>query len=143
MPTILNRTLPSALTAITTAALVACGGGGGSDNPPEEPVRTTLAGQVIVNGPVRNAVVCLDINSNGACDATEPTAAKTAADGRYQMTLDSAAAEQSARASLLALMVPGTADDGRADRCADPSPGDGGELSGLGTEVLERALDLR
>ena len=114
MPTILNRTLPSALTAITTAALVACGGGGGSDNPPEEPVRTTLAGQVIVNGPVRNAVVCLDINSNGACDATEPTAAKTAADGRYQMTLDSAAAEQSARASLLALMVPGTADDGRA-----------------------------
>lgn len=124
MHTRLLRPLPPALTAAAAAALVACGGGGsGGDAPPEPPATTTLAGQVLVNGPVRNAVVCLDLNGNGACDAAEPTAAKTAADGRYQLTVDSAVtAEQIQRASLVAWMVPGSADDGRATvDAADPT----------------------
>lgn len=127
MRTNLLRTLSPALTAAAAATLVACGGGGdggsSSDTAAPPPAATTLSGQVVVNGPVRNAIVCLDLNGNSACDAAEPSATKTGADGRYQMTVDSAVtAEQIQRASLVAWMVPGSADDGRATvDAADPT----------------------
>ncbi len=58
----------------TGAALItmlfACGGG--SDNPDQPPAPTpvmaTLSGTVTVDGPIQNAVVCLDLNANNACD---------------------------------------------------------------------------
>lgn len=58
--------------------LTACGGGGGSST------GSQLAGSVI-DGYIEGAKVCLDVNSNGACDAGEP-AATTNASGQY--TLD-------------------------------------------------------
>lgn len=58
--------------------LTACGGGGGSSP------GSQLSGSVI-DGYIEGAKVCLDINSNGACDASEPFAT-TKANGGY--TLD-------------------------------------------------------
>lgn len=64
----------------------------------------------MVNLAVRNAVVCMDLNANDACDAGEPVSAKTGANGAYSLTYDPAVvtAAQVAAASLVAPMVPGT-----------------------------------
>lgn len=69
----------------------------------------TLTGFVMQGQGVKNAVVCMDLNANNACDATEPKAAKTGADGAYSFTYDGNAisAAQVAAASLIAPMVPG------------------------------------
>ena len=48
--------------------LAGCGGGGGSDT-----VATTTAfTTTVIDGAIKNAVVCLDKNSNGLCDVGEP-----------------------------------------------------------------------
>lgn len=94
--------------------LAACGGGGGGDAPaetppPAVPVMVTVTGAVMVNRAIRNAVVCIDLNANAACDADELASARTGADGVYSITYDSAKvpAAQAAAASLIAPMVPG------------------------------------
>ena len=71
---------PRFFVAALAAALAACGGGGG-DSPeapnPEAPARTDVVVKV-VDGPLANAVVCLDVNGNAACDADEPRAVTSA-----------------------------------------------------------------
>jgi|CXWL01.1.fsa_nt_gi uncharacterized repeat protein (TIGR04052 family) len=68
-----------AMTAV--AALVAgCGGG---DSSPAAPV-TSVSGRV-ADGYVGGATVCLDLNANGACGATEPKAT-TNASGMYTIS---------------------------------------------------------
>ena len=62
--------------AIASLTLAACGGGANET--------TTLSGAVI-DGYIKNAKVCLDVNSNLTCDANEPTAT-TDADGGYSLT---------------------------------------------------------
>jgi hypothetical protein len=107
--------------AISSAVLLmmsACGGG--SDSPadagaapaPANP-NVTLTGAVMIDGAIRNAVVCMDLNANGACDAGEPISAKTGADGAYSLSYDTTkvTAAQVAASSLIARMVPGTAMD--------------------------------
>ncbi len=50
------------------AALISgCGGGGGSSVASTTPFTTT-----VIDGPIQNALVCLDKNANGACDSGEP-----------------------------------------------------------------------
>jgi kexin len=55
---------------------IGCGGGGGSDEGSPEPttpiVYTEVNGQ-LVDGYIKNAIVCLDINLNGLCDSDEKT----------------------------------------------------------------------
>ncbi len=105
--------------------LGACGGGGGGGGggivpglvapPPASFGPVAVAGKVVVLGPIGNAVVCVDRNANGACDADEPTSGKTAADGRYDFSYtpaDAAEAAQLEAAPLLARIVPGAAADG-------------------------------
>lgn len=106
------------VSAVLVAALVACGGGGGgtpSSNPPMGGVSTlvTLTGTVVGDMAIKNAVVCLDLNKNQACEANEPVSAKTGADGVYSLQYDSAvvSAVQIAGASLVAFMVPGALTD--------------------------------
>ena len=102
------------LSAILSAGLVACGGGG-SDGVPAEDAgggtggTATLSGVVAVNGPVRNAVVCLDLNANDACDTGEPASAPTDASGAYSLSYDTSVVlpAQLAAASLIAPQVPG------------------------------------
>jgi hypothetical protein len=66
-----SRVLLSAA-GVAAGLLAACGGG--SDAPATVDVATT-----VLDGAIRNALVCLDKNDNGACDAGEPSARSDAA----------------------------------------------------------------
>ncbi len=92
-------------------ALAACGGSGDGDASADPP--GTLSGTVVVNGTVQNAVVCMDLNANEACDPDEPASAPTGADGRYVLRYDPSrlSAEQVAAASLIAPQRPGELTD--------------------------------
>ena len=69
--------------------LSACGGGGNSvDTTPAAPTTVDLK-TAVIDGPIRNALVCLDKNDDGACDAGEPSA-RTAADGSATLQVDPA-----------------------------------------------------
>ena len=115
------RPVSTAVALLIASALSACGGGSESDPAPAPapapgPVTLSLSGQVVRSGPVKNAVVCLDLNANAACDADEPASAKTGADGAYAIVVDTAkvSAAQVSAASLISPQVPGTVDDGKA-----------------------------
>jgi hypothetical protein len=81
--------------------------------PPPPPPPVTLTGSVVVDQAIRNAVVCMDLNANNACDAGEPVSAKTGVDGAYSLTYEPSriTPAQVAAASLIAPMVPGAATD--------------------------------
>ena len=57
----------------SVALLMAAGCGGGSSDAPAAPVvpATTSVSTTVVDGAIQNAVVCLDKNGNGLCDAGE------------------------------------------------------------------------
>jgi hypothetical protein len=98
-------------TLFLSLSLAACGGGGGDapDAPAPDPnAPLSLTGTVAVDGAVRNAVVCLDLNDNSACDPGEPISAPTGANGSYSLI---ATAQQLATASLISPMVPGALAD--------------------------------
>jgi hypothetical protein len=77
----MNSSLRIALSAIFIASLAACGGGGGGGSTAVS--GAALSGKVI-DGPIAGATVCLDVNSNNACDTGEPTAT-TDATGNYTL----------------------------------------------------------
>jgi hypothetical protein len=109
-----------------------------------------LSGTVAVNGLVRNAVVCLDLDDSGTCDPGEPASARTGANGIYALSFARSAvseAEQLA-ASLIARMVPGdpanastTIDQGTGAPVTTTAyvlrqvPGEAGQISPLSTLV--------
>lgn len=82
------------LAALSVAALLAaCGGGGdgatgntsgGGGTPAPQ---TASLPVTVIDGPIQGAVVCLDRNLNGACDAGEPKAT-TDANGQVTLTID-------------------------------------------------------
>lgn len=79
--------------AIASAGLLTlygCGGGSSSTAtaPPPSSVATTAdVGITVVDGPIKNATVCLDKNNNGACDTGEPTG-KTDVAGKVTLKVD-------------------------------------------------------
>lgn len=84
----MRKPLRFTLLATAVAAMSACGGGGGDDDPappPPPPATTTPVAIAVMDGALRNALVCLDANTNDACDAGE-TQGRTGADGK--LTLD-------------------------------------------------------
>jgi len=82
----------------TLLLLTACGGGGGTS--------TSQISGAVIDGYIEGAKVCLDVNSNGACDANEPTAT-TSSNGGY--TLDTTGVN-TAGLTLIA-EIPDTAKD--------------------------------
>jgi hypothetical protein len=75
-----NNTLPLNTVGLAVAImLTACGGGGGSSSP------LTLSGAVI-DGYIKGATVCLDVNANGVCDTGEPTST-TDVKGAYSINV--------------------------------------------------------
>ena len=137
------NTLALAINAALALSLAACGGGGSGEatttapdtatpvveTPPPEPpapVMITLSGAVMINQAIRNAVVCMDLNADGACGTGEPASTRTGADGVYSLTYDASkvTATQAGAASLIAAMVPGpvTADSTTID-AAEPGVG--------------------
>lgn len=84
-----NRWVFSLTSVITSAAaLTVAGCGGGSSSPVNTDV-STAATMVdvpisVVDGPIRNATVCLDKNGNGVCDSGEPVG-RTDANGNVTL----------------------------------------------------------
>jgi hypothetical protein len=69
-------------------AVLLAGCGGGSTNPTSSSGSTTTPVAfkgAVVDGAIKGAKVCLDVNSNGLCDADEPSAV-TSADGAYSFS---------------------------------------------------------
>jgi len=77
------------ISTIAAAFLVGCGGGGGggSSTPPAggNTSNTNISGSVI-DGYIKNAMVCLDLSLDGICDNSEPSA-KTDSNGAYNLTI--------------------------------------------------------
>lgn len=96
------------MTTIALAAtLSACGGGGGAGSSGGGSTTPTgnLTGQV-ADGPLSGALVCYDLNDNGACDVGEPQGT-TNAQGLYGLQVDAAVLGQHA----VIAVVPATAVD--------------------------------
>lgn len=80
--------LQFAIAGLSAALLAACGGG--SDDPVATvSASTTTLTTTVVDGALANALVCLDRNDNGACDADEPSA-RTGTDGVATLSVDNA-----------------------------------------------------
>lgn len=74
---------------LASAMLVGCGGGGSdaAAPPPVTPAAETVnVNSTVVDGAIGNALVCLDLNSNGACDTGEPSA-RTDANGNSTLVV--------------------------------------------------------
>lgn len=79
--------------ASTTILIAGCGGGGGgsgsSGGGGGGSGSTTGVAVTVVDGAIQNAVVCLDKNGNGSCDADEPSG-RTDASGNVTLQVDNA-----------------------------------------------------
>jgi hypothetical protein len=69
----------AALAMAVAAALSACGGGNGGSSsdssvPTPAPMPKATVSTKVIDGPIEGAIVCLDKNSNGLCDPSEPQA---------------------------------------------------------------------
>ncbi len=71
---------------IASAGLLSIYGCGGGSSGVAPVVTTTSVAIKVIDGPIQNATVCLDKNSNGACDAGEPSG-KTDATGQVNLTV--------------------------------------------------------
>ena len=85
--------------AIASAVLVACGGGGTTGQ--------ALTGKVM-DGYIKGAIVCLDVNNNGVCNSDEPQT-ETTAGGAY--TLDVPSDAQLGGTNLLVNVPVGAIDE--------------------------------
>ncbi len=90
------------ISAALSAMLTGCGGGttvgdGNMDGGGDQSLK--VSGNA-VDGYLRNAFVCLDINQNGECDSGEPYT-KTDANGAYELDISGVSAQQRAVAKLL------------------------------------------
>ncbi|WP_420993622.1 hypothetical protein ACKI2N_015725 [Cupriavidus sp. 30B13] len=99
---------PTLLAGVCASMLAACGGGGDSSNQlaPSAPATPTpaITGKAI-DGYLVGAAVCLDLNSNNACDANEPSAI-TDADGNFSLPYSGDASGK----RLLVQVTPSTRD---------------------------------
>ena len=83
------------LMGLAVSVLSACGGGGGDDSPapvietPPPVVTTTGVPITVIDGAIRNALVCLDKNDNGGCDVGEPSG-RTDTNGKVNLQVDNA-----------------------------------------------------
>jgi hypothetical protein len=73
-----------ACASVALLALGGCGSGGGDE--PAPPATPTSLTTTVLDGAITNALVCMDLNDNGACDADEPQA-RSVADGTATLTI--------------------------------------------------------
>jgi hypothetical protein len=81
------KNFASGLACAALLSLNGCGGGSSSVAPPA--ATSTIVAIKVIDGPIENATVCLDKNSNGACDTGEPSG-QTDVDGKVNLTVDAA-----------------------------------------------------
>ena len=101
-----QRPALTATASLAAALIYGCGGGGGTDTAAAPPapapapvVTTTQVATRVIDGPIRNALVCLDVNANSACDADEPSA-RTNATGDAALTVPWSAPTRSTSISV-------------------------------------------
>ena len=75
------------ISPLTLVTLSACGGGSSNVSSVATAVSQTVSGNV-VNGPLSNALVFLDLNSNGILDGSE-TSIRTDANGSFSLSTTS------------------------------------------------------
>ena len=80
------KRLTQAIASAGLLTIYGCGGGGGG-------VETADVDITVVDGPIKNATVCLDKNFNGACDPDEPSG-KTDAAGKIKLKVAKADVNQ-------------------------------------------------
>ena len=73
------------LSFLLVFSFVGCGGGGSSSGGSEQSKTISIIGKVI-DGYIKDAQVCLDLNSNGTCEDSEPSTT-SASDGSYSFSL--------------------------------------------------------
>ncbi|MBL8452069.1 MAG: hypothetical protein JNK97_04925, partial [Zoogloea sp.] len=124
-----------ALTALASALLAACGGGGGGGSS-----KSSLSGTV-ADGYLKGATVCLDINTNGACDSSEP--GTTTTDGGKYTLSDLSTGDENKYPVLV--LVPATAVDSDRPTATVGKPyflsapaGKGGFVSPLTTLIQQK-----
>ncbi len=86
------RRLTLAMAGAAIVTLVGCGGspGGGAAAPTPTPEITTAdVATTVIDGAISNALVCMDKNRNGDCDASEPQG-RTDASGNVTLKVDKA-----------------------------------------------------
>ncbi len=83
---------PALAVLATAAALLLQACGNGSEAPAAQPAATVSISGRAVDGPLQGALACYDLNDNDACDAAEPSAAPTPADGSFTIAVEPAAA---------------------------------------------------
>lgn len=59
------------LIVLQSLIFVSCGGGGGSSSPLANPSKSVTISGKVIDGYIKDAYVCLDINSNGICEDSE------------------------------------------------------------------------
>ncbi len=84
----MNTELKWLAAALAGAALVTLAGCGGSPGSAAADGSTSVA-TTVIDGAIRNALVCLDKNLNGECDAGEPSG-RTDASGNLTLVIDKA-----------------------------------------------------
>ena len=130
----------SAHTSLAAAVLALAGCGGGGDSTSTTPPATQSISGVVIDGAIKGATVCLDLNKNGACDADEPASSATDALGNYTIS-GLTLAQVNAGAPLIAV-IPTSAVDasnptgtvGKAYRLGAPT-GKGAVISPISTLV--------
>src|SRR5665647_3801192 len=98
------------LIAAAVVSLSACGGGGSTVATNTNPVPTiarTSKTVTVMDGLIQNALVCVDSNANGVCDATE---IQGHTDANGQVTLDIPTTDL-ATAKLIAVVTAGLSTD--------------------------------
>jgi len=93
-----------ALATATLIGLSACGGGGGG-TAAATPASTTVA-LTVMDGLIQGATVCLDMNANGSCDASEPQGT-SGADGKVSFSVPNT---DVGKYPVLAVVGPGAID---------------------------------
>jgi mono/diheme cytochrome c family protein len=89
------------------ALLTACGGGGDVASDDYDKVLTTPVTTTVMDGLIKDATVCVDVNSNGVCDPSE-LKGQTDASGRVTLNIPTA---QVVGAKLIALVKAGVSFD--------------------------------
>lgn len=96
-----HRILGISCTGLAVALAAGCGSGGGDSAPAPAPAPSAVElTTTVLDGAIRNALVCLDANANGACDSGE-LQGRTGADGKVTLSVPAADA---GRFALLALV---------------------------------------
>lgn len=84
-----QKRLLAALCSAVALGLAGCGGSDDDDDTPAPPGPTAQLDGVVLDGALKGATVCLDVNENRACDGDEPST--TSGDGgAFSLTADAA-----------------------------------------------------